>query len=95
MRKRIQVGNLDESVDDRGLGRLFAPHGVVRRARVATRPHSGRSTGVGFVKMDSAQAGEAAIAALDQYEHRGHVLTVCWSRPRPGADAAGAAAATS
>ena len=90
MRKRIQVGNLDESVDDRGLGRLFAPHGVVRRARVATRPHSGRSTGVGFVKMGSARSGEAAIAALNQYEYRGRVLTVCWSSPRPGAAAAAA-----
>src|SRR6478672_9295526 len=68
---RIQIGNLDESVEDRTLARLFARHGAVLDARVATHWETGRSTGVGFVEMESDDAGERAIAALNGQLHHG------------------------
>ena len=77
---RIQVGNLDQSVKDQTLARLFARHGAVVDAHVATHWETGRSTGVGFVKMESDDAGERAIAALNGQLLHGRVLTVCWTK---------------
>ena len=77
---RIQIGNLDQSVEDRTLARLFARHGAVLDAHVATHWETGRSTGVGFVKMESDDAGERAIAALNGQLHHGRMLTVCWTK---------------
>jgi RNA recognition motif-containing protein len=74
---RIQIGNLDQSVEDRTLARLFARHGAVLDAHVATHWEAGRSTGVGFVEMESDEAGKAAIAALNGQLQHGRVLTVC------------------
>ena len=74
---RIQIGNLDQSVEDRALARLFAPYGAILDAHVATHWETGHSTGVGFVEMASDKAGEAAIAALNGNLHIGRVLTVC------------------
>ena len=86
----IQVGNLDSSVSDGALLNLFERHGTVCNARVAIHSENGRSTGVGFVEMDSI-AGDAAIAALNRKTYRGLVLVVCRSR----FERAGRAAATS
>jgi RNA recognition motif-containing protein len=83
MSKRIQVGNLSDSVDDRALAALFAQYGEVRWATVATHSDTGKNTGVGFVEMENDQEGNAAIAALSGREHEGRVLSVCWSRPAP------------
>jgi RNA recognition motif-containing protein len=40
---------------------------------------TGRSTGVGFVEMESAESDAAAIAALNHHEHFGCILSVCRS----------------
>jgi RNA recognition motif-containing protein len=86
---RIQIGNLDQSIEDRTLALLFARHGAVLDARVATHWETGRSTGVGFVNMQSDDAGERAIAALNGQLFHGRALTVCWTKnaaeiPAPG-----------
>ena len=86
---RIQIGNLDQSVEDRTLARLFARHGAVLDAHVATHWETGRSTGVGFVNMESDDAGERAIAALNGQLHHGRALTVRGTKhaaevPAPG-----------
>jgi RNA recognition motif-containing protein len=41
---------------------------------------TGRSTGSGFIEMESEAAGAEAIAALNHHEHFGRVLSVCWGR---------------
>lgn len=84
----IRVGNLDESIHDRDLMRLFAAYGTVRSARVATHADSGRSTGVGFVEMESEAEADAAIAALHGREHAGRTLSASrdWNRKDPDAD---------
>jgi RNA recognition motif-containing protein len=58
---------------------LFARYGAVLDAHVATHWETGRSTGVGFVEMESDEAGENAIKALNGHLHHGRVLTVCWT----------------
>jgi RNA recognition motif-containing protein len=84
MSKRIQIGNLGSSINDRDLARLFAPHGAVQGAKVSTHFDTGRSTGVGFVEMEPVDAGQAAIAALHGRIHVGKILSVCWSDRTPG-----------
>ena len=77
---RIQIGNLHQSVEDRTLALLFARYGAVLDAHVATHRETGRSTGVGFIKMKSDSAAETAITALNGQLHHGQVLTVCLTR---------------
>jgi RNA recognition motif-containing protein len=84
MSKRIQIGNLGNSLDDRDLAQLFAPHGAVHSAKVSTHYTTGRSTGVGFVEMVHDDEGESAIAALHGRRHVGQILSVCWSDRSPG-----------
>jgi len=86
MRKTIQIGNLGFSIDDHDLARLFAPYGAVWSAKVSTHFDTGKSTGVGFVDMESDE-GESAIAALHGRSHCGRILSVCWSDGGSGQDA--------
>lgn len=73
----IQVGNLDETVNDWMLARLFAPFGEVREARVTRHSETGHSTGIGCIDMTSDEAGDLAILALNRQLRHGRVLTVC------------------
>jgi RNA recognition motif-containing protein len=79
MSKLIQVGNLSGSADNRDLQRLFQAHGAVRGATVSTPLEKGGAAGVGFIEMESAESGAAAIAALNNQEHFGRVLLVFWN----------------
>jgi len=87
MRKRIQIGNLDYSIDDHDLARLFAAYGFVRSVTVSSHTDSGRSTGVVFVEMGSDKEGEAAIAALNGRMYRGRILWLCRSSESSAPDA--------
>ena len=75
----IQVANLPDSIDGPGLMYLFQAHGAVRSSDISRHFETGRSTGVGFIEMESEEEGAAAIAALNHQEHFGRVLSVCWS----------------
>lgn len=75
----LQVGNLPDSVNNLELLQLFQAHGPVRSADISRHLETGRSTGVGFVEMESEEGAVAAIAALHHQEHAGRVLSVCWS----------------
>jgi cold-inducible RNA-binding protein len=74
----IQVGNLPVTVDSLALQRLFEAHGRVRSAMIARHSGVGRSTGVGFVEMESDDNALAAVAALNRHEQDGHEIWVCW-----------------
>jgi RNA recognition motif-containing protein len=79
MARHIQIGNLPEFVDSFGLQRMFEVYGAVRGALIATHFETGRSTGVGFVEMESEEDGTAAVTALNHQMRQGHILSVCWS----------------
>ncbi len=81
MTRCIQIGNLPDSVDSLDHQRLFEAHGAVRSAKIARRVETGRSTGVGFVEMESEAGGTAAIAAMNGRTDCGRILAVCWSKP--------------
>ena len=81
MGKKIYIGNLSFSVDDQGLGDLFAQYGTVESARIITDRESGRSKGFAFVEMGSDTEAAAAIQALNGNEFSGRALNVSEAKP--------------
>jgi RNA recognition motif-containing protein len=82
MAKNIYVGNLAWSVNADELIDLFGQHGKVTRAQVITDRETGRSRGFGFVEMENDQEAQAAIEALNNFQHNNRPLTVNEARPR-------------
>lgn len=79
---RIYVGNLSFETTDDSLGQLFSQHGAVNSASVITDRMTGRSRGFGFVEMNDATEGKAAMEALDGKEFEGRSLKVSQARER-------------
>ena len=82
MAKKLYVGNLSYQVDSTELEQLFGAHGQVLSAQVINDRDTGRSKGFGFVEMADDAEAEAAIAALNGFQHGGRALTVNEARPR-------------
>ncbi len=82
MGKRLYVGNLPYSIDSSALEQMFSAHGTVTSAEVIADRDTGRSKGFGFVEMESDDAAQAAIAALNGKDQDGRPLTVNEARPR-------------
>ena len=82
MGKRIYVGNLPWSMTSATLESLFSAHGTVNSAEVISDRETGRSRGFGFVEMDSDDACQQAIEALNGSEVDGRPLTVNEARER-------------
>jgi RNA recognition motif-containing protein len=82
MGKRIYVGNLPWSTTSATLESLFSAHGSVQSAEVVSDRETGRSRGFGFVEMDSDDACQRAINALNGTEVDGRAITVNEARER-------------
>ncbi len=78
---KLYVGNIANAVSEQELQDTFAPFGNVLSARIIKDKFSGQSRGFGFVEMDSADAGNAAISNLDGSELQGQRLRVSEARP--------------
>lgn len=89
MGKRLYVGNLAYSVTNDSLEQLFAEFGTVVSAQVIQDRDTGRSKGFGFVEMQDDNAGQKAIAALNEKEHDGRALTVNEAKPRESSGGGG------
>ena len=63
----MYLGNLPWSIADKDLESLFASHGQVDSAQVATDRESCRCRGFGFLKMNR-ENGNRAISALTEHE---------------------------
>ena len=82
MSTRIYVGNLPYSVTDSSLKSNFAEFGSVTSAKIMMDRESGRSKGFAFVEMESADASQAAIAALNGVSVDGRAIIVNLAKPR-------------
>lgn len=82
MSTNIYVGNLAFSTSSDELETLFAEHGEVARAQVITDRETGRSRGFGFVEMESDEAAQAAIEALNGSDLGGRQLRINVARER-------------
>ena len=76
MSTRLFVGNLPPRLCFPELEDLFTPFGTILSAELMTDPTTGRSRGFGFVEMESLDAAEAAIAALQGFTMEGQALNV-------------------
>ena len=82
MAKKLYVGNLSYQSEQEGLHALFAQFGEVVSAVILSDRDTGRSRGFGFVEMESDDAAEAAIQALNGTEFDGRTLKVNEARER-------------
>ncbi|MGD0615231.1 MAG: RNA-binding protein, partial [Verrucomicrobiota bacterium] len=82
MNTKLFVGNLSFNTTQNQLQDLFAAHGTVIAADLIMDKVSGRPRGFAFVTMESKEAAEAAIQALNGKSIDGRAMTVNEARPR-------------
>ena len=79
---KMYVGNLSFDTTQQDLESIFAEHGTVTDVHVPTDRESGRPRGFAFVTMDSKDAMNAAIGALDGTDVGGRTIKVNEAKPR-------------
>jgi cold-inducible RNA-binding protein len=82
MSTKLFVGNLSFNTTENQLQDLFAAHGNVIEVDVIMDKFSGRPRGFGFVTMETKEAADAAVQALNGKDIDGRALTVNEARPR-------------
>jgi RNA recognition motif-containing protein len=82
MSTRLYIGNLSYNTTQEQLHELFGAHGTVNDVDLIVDKFSGRPRGFGFVTMETKEAAEAAIQALNGKNIDGRDLTVNEARPR-------------
>jgi cold-inducible RNA-binding protein len=82
MSTKLFVGNLSFNATQEQLQDLFGAHGTVVEVDVIKDKFSGRPRGFAFVSMDTKEAADAAVQALNGKEIDGRALTVNEARPR-------------
>src|SRR5260370_22056468 len=82
MSTKLFVGNLSFNATENQLQDLFAAHGNVIEVDVIMDKFSGRPRGFAFVTMESKEAADAAVQALNGKDVDGRALTVNEARPR-------------
>ena len=82
MSTKLYVGNLSYNTTENQLQDLFSQHGPVTSVDLIMDKFSGRPRGFGFVTMESKEAAEAAVQALNGKNVDGRDLTVNEARHR-------------
>ena len=86
MGRKLFVGNLPFSTDERRLEALFQAIGPVDSVNIVRDQMTGRARGFAFVEMQSEEAAQAAIQALNDTEVDGRRVAVNEARPKPAGD---------
>lgn len=82
MNTKMYVGNLSFNSTEQDLRDLFGSHGEVTEVFIPTDRESGRPRGFAFVTMESADAMNNAIEALNGNEYQGRALVVNEAKPQ-------------
>jgi len=82
MDKRLFVGGLPFSVNNKALEELFAQCGNVVSADVISDRYTNQSKGFGFVEMSTSEEAQEAIKKLNNYEVEGRKIVVTVARPK-------------
>jgi len=81
MSKKLYVGNLPYSVDEKELREIFGKYGEISEAVVIADRFTGRSKGFGFVTLEDDAGADKAIAEMNGKEVGGRELKVSEARP--------------
>lgn len=79
---KLYVGNLDYSMSNDDLEKLFMEHGSIESAQIIKDRDTGRSKGFGFVEMSNSREAQAAIDALNGKNMGARSLVVNEARPQ-------------
>ena len=89
MNTKLYVGNLSFDAIENDLQDLFAAHGTVTEVNLMQDRVTGKARGFAFVTMDSKEAADAAILALNGKDWKGRALTVNEARSGGGGGGGG------
>ena len=82
MSTKLYVGNLPFDITEDALRDMLAAHGPVNEIAVVMDKITGRARGFAFATMNTQEAANAAILALNGKDWKGRSLTVNEARPR-------------
>src|SRR6266568_3166896 len=82
MSTKLYVGNLSYDVTENDLRDVLSQHGPVNEINVIMDKITGRARGFAFATMNTPEAANAAILALNGKDWKGRALTVNEARPR-------------
>jgi RNA recognition motif-containing protein len=83
MGRKLFVGNLPFSTDERRLQELFAAVGPVDTVNIVRDQMTGRARGFAFVEMQTEEAAQTAIQRLNDTDLDGRKIAVNEARPKP------------
>jgi len=89
MGRKLFVGNLPFSTDERRLEELFAAIGPVDTVNIVRDQMTGRARGFAFVEMQTDEGAEAAISKLNDTDLDGRKIAVNEARPKPSGGGGG------
>lgn len=78
--KKLFIGNLPSSTNEKELTELFSQYGKVRSLQLVTDIFSGDCKGFGFIEMEGHEA-RLAITNLDGKDFKGKALRVNFEKP--------------
>ncbi|GAA4335510.1 RNA-binding protein [Flaviaesturariibacter amylovorans] len=73
---RLLIGNLDPSLIESDLQRLFTPYGEIHSVEIQRDKWNNRSQGRAFIEMPVPEQALAAVARLNGYSFASRSLTV-------------------
>jgi cold-inducible RNA-binding protein len=82
MGTKLYVGNLPFDVTEGDLRTMLSEHGPVNEIAVIMDKITGQARGFAFATMNTPEAANAAILALNGKDWKGRSLTVNEARPR-------------
>lgn len=78
----VFVGNLDITVTEQQLRKIFAAHGTVETITIVKDRDTGEPRGIAFVEMTQATEAQGAISALNGTMLNGRPMNVNEARPK-------------
>jgi len=87
MGRKLFVGNLPFSTDERRLEELFAAVGPVDTVNIVRDQMTGRARGFAFVEMQTEEGAQSAIQRLNDTDLDGRRIAVNEARPKPSGGA--------
>ncbi|HUK34623.1 MAG TPA: RNA-binding protein [Vicinamibacterales bacterium] len=89
MGRKLFVGNLPFSTDERRLEEIFAAVGPVDTVNIVRDRMTGRARGFAFVEMQTDDAAQTAIQRLNDTDLDGRKIAVNEARPKPSGGGGG------